>query len=576
MLWSGEKTDRADGRMRRRDGRGQAWRCLICVMFGFLMAVLLTAGAFYAADEPELLSPAIIAVKLAVWTLFMGALCFGVLLLADLYESKTGKRDDNTGKRDDNTGKHGGAPAVRAGERISAPVLFLLLYVLNGICWLPVFLAVFPGVYSYDASVQVLQFFGGMPVTTHHPVLHTLFLCGCFKLGELLFYSYQAGLAIHSMIQAAVMGAIFTYCIWRMIRNRRPVLLILVSWLFLVANPYIQILTFTTTKDVLFGGALLLAFIFSLDFAREPLRFMARKGEVFRLFFTFFMCCLLRNQGIYVVLFFSVFVILSSSEQVRGTRKLWLACTVCIAAAYLIFSGPVLSAFGVTKGDSREALSVPMQQMARVYHEEPEVMTEEERDYLLHLIPQEYLDSYVRVNADPVKSGFQTEVLKADPAKFLRVWLSLGRKAPMVYVDSFCMGNWGYWYPFKSQYWIHYIYFDGAFMEAPYNVLNIHRSSRFPRYENVLREISMTPAFDAVPVLGVVLNQAFPFWLVMFAALFLLDRRKKRILLPLALLFGYWGTLLLGPVTSVRYAFPLMICVPVLLEQFFSYIDDKG
>ena len=33
------------------------------------------------------------------------------------------------------------------------------------------------------------------------------------------------------------------------------------------------------------------------------------------------------------------------------------------------------------------------------------------------------------------------------------------------------------------------------------------------------------------------------------------------------LLLGCWGTLLLGPVVSLRYALPLIYCVPRLLEM---------
>ena len=56
--------------------------------------------------------------------------------------------------------------------------------------YLPVFLAVYPGIYSYDASAQLLQFYGKLPLTTHHPLIHTLYLglavvfyeCGLFPV----------------------------------------------------------------------------------------------------------------------------------------------------------------------------------------------------------------------------------------------------------------------------------------------------------------------------------------------------------------------------------------------------------
>ena len=194
------------------------------------------------------------------------------------------------------------------------------------------------------------------------------------------------------------------------------------------------------------------------------------------------------------------------------------------------------------------------------------LLTEEEKNYIETVIDPLALEAYVRVNADPVKSGFRTEVLTQDPGKFLSVWSSVGRKNPDHYFDSFCMGNWGYWYPGQSQYWIHYILFDGAFLEPEYNILNIHRNSHFPVLEQKLREITLTPVFDSVPLLSFFLNQAFPFWLMLTAALWSIWKKKYRNLFPLLLICGYWGTLLLGPVTSLRYALPLIYCVPRMAE----------
>ena len=99
----------------------------------------------------------------------------------------------------------------------------------------------------------------------------------------------------------------------------------------------------------------------------------------------------------------------------------------------------------------------------RVWHEAPESLTREEKAYIETLILPEALDGYVRVNADPVKSGFQTNVVKEDPLKFVGTWAGIGAKEPLIYLDSFLMGNWGYWYPGETQYWISYIMFDGAF-----------------------------------------------------------------------------------------------------------------
>ncbi|MBQ9862485.1 MAG: hypothetical protein IJM28_01100, partial [Lachnospiraceae bacterium] len=43
------------------------------------------------------------------------------------------------------------------------------------ILWLPVYLAYFPGVFSYDISLQTGMIIENEPFTSQQPVLHTLF-----------------------------------------------------------------------------------------------------------------------------------------------------------------------------------------------------------------------------------------------------------------------------------------------------------------------------------------------------------------------------------------------------------------
>lgn len=518
----------------------------ICAVFGFFMGIMTILGVHYSRNEPVtgsfFASLLLTAAASALYAVLLNL--FFTLILPD--GEKTARRP-------------GG------GESFSW-FPFWPLFFLTGAVYVPVFLAVYPGIYSYDASVQVLQVFGEMPLSTHHPLLHTFFFCGCLKLGELLFGSYQAGMAIHSVCQSALMAAIFSLTLSRMYRRGASRLLLAVSWLFLALNPYLAVFSFVTTKDVLFGGFFLLAFDWALELTASPERFLASRRKTAVFFAAVLIMCLFRNQGIYVFLFFTLFFLIRLRRLPRKTAGAFLLPALAVTLAWYLLSGPLPSAFGVEKGDAREMLCVPMQQLARVYHEAPELLTEEETAYIEELIDPAALDQYVRINADPVKSGFRTEVLKEDPGRFLRNWAAIGLRHPRIYLESFFMGNWGYWYPGDSQYWINYILFDGAFTDETYNVLHITRSSHFPALESWLRSITLTPAFQSVPVLSFLLNQAFPFWLMLTSAAFLIWKRRTTLLPALALILGYWGTLLLGPVTALRYALPLVYCVPLMAE----------
>ena len=61
--------------------------------------------------------------------------------------------------------------------------------------WLPVFLGLYPGVFSYDVLAQVIQ--GAQsPYAQNHPLLHTLLLNALLQHGN-------AGMAAYSLLQMA-------------------------------------------------------------------------------------------------------------------------------------------------------------------------------------------------------------------------------------------------------------------------------------------------------------------------------------------------------------------------------------
>lgn len=66
------------------------------------------------------------------------------------------------------------------GERRGRAFLFYSLLIF--FCWLPIFLAYYPSVFAYDAEGQLYQVIA-KDYSTHHPLLHTLFLGAFFRLG---------------------------------------------------------------------------------------------------------------------------------------------------------------------------------------------------------------------------------------------------------------------------------------------------------------------------------------------------------------------------------------------------------
>ena len=103
---------------------------------------------------------------------------------------------------------------------------FFLIWAIIFICWIPVFLASFPGIYGYD-SLYDHQLFA------HHPIIHTLYLYGTIMLGKILFDNYAYGMAIYSISQMLIMSAIFAYICRYLVKLRTPAIFQILAILFL-------------------------------------------------------------------------------------------------------------------------------------------------------------------------------------------------------------------------------------------------------------------------------------------------------------------------------------------------------
>ena len=70
-------------------------------------------------------------------------------------------------------------PGLKAGSvflrNLKTWQVFPASLVLIVLCWLPAYLAYYPGICSYDTTIQLAQIVEG-PFNDHHPIAHTLLL----------------------------------------------------------------------------------------------------------------------------------------------------------------------------------------------------------------------------------------------------------------------------------------------------------------------------------------------------------------------------------------------------------------
>lgn len=451
------------------------------------------------------------------------------------------------------------------GKEYDSPRVFAFYTVVILLCWLPVFLAYYPSVFAYDAEGQLYQVLAH-DYSTHHPLLHTLFLGAFFKLGENLPGSYSSGMALHSIVQMFFMAMILGYVLTVLYRERTSWVMRLLLLLFYALFPANSVLAVSTTKDVLFSGLVLLYVVKLYQWSNGNCKMT--KGFILPFVLISVTMLLFRNNAVYAWLVCQPFLFYSA-----GKRKVLKRYAAIAAATFFLFclgSAGLKAAVSAQSGSPREMLSVPLQQMARtrVMHEEE--IDDEMRQKLDAYLPSEWVfAAYNPYLADPVKNR---AVIHDDPAGLMKTWVQLGMQFPMTYVDAFLDNSIGYWYlADKTHSTIYgvgtesgfgYLSTDNRTMPAGCEII---RHSYLPGLRAFMERIVSDNEYQKIPVVSVIFAPAFYWWMLCFYIAFFLYRKEYGMLVPVIFLSAYYLTLLLSPTVLVRYMYPFLLCSPMML-----------
>ena len=101
-------------------------------------------------------------------------------------------------------------------KKYSRLKLFAIAFIVIFICWIPYFLALYPGILTADSISQFSSFVNGFNIVSdHHPVIHTVFMGITYKIGYFIFHSVNAATSFVSIAQMMFMASIFSYlCVW--------------------------------------------------------------------------------------------------------------------------------------------------------------------------------------------------------------------------------------------------------------------------------------------------------------------------------------------------------------------------
>lgn len=437
-------------------------------------------------------------------------------------------------------------------ERWWLPMMWLLYFV----SFLPAFLGSFPGLFAADAPNQVGWTFSGW-LTAHHPLLHTGILCGIFSISRSLGWSDNTAAAIYTVLQIAALSGIFAWLSRFLKKEKAPYWLQVGTVLFLCLFPFHGMMAVYTTKDTIFAGLFVLCLIQVYRMCVHPAEYFAGYRHLLFGGCCFILLFLFRNNGWHTMLLCIPFLLVYLRQYWKKLSLLF----VMLLLVNQIYNGPLLSLIGAEPGNAREAYSVIMQTLGRTYVAGGDIRPDE-MDVIRPIMSEETLAQYTPDLSDSIKNYFHTETFEENKGEFLKTWLKIGLRNKKIYIDGFLNTTDAFWYPDTEEEYLEFVCFDIEKENPAYPHVQMEPVSQ--GCYNFYRAIGSDAVFRHIPIVRELLSMGLYFWLMVFAALYVLYRKEYGKLVWMLPFWTYMGTSLFGPTALLRYAYPVMLAAPLL------------
>lgn len=431
--------------------------------------------------------------------------------------------------------------------------------------WLPVLLAYYPGIFAYDASNQVTQVLTGS-YSTHHPLLHTLLLGGLFRLGHALGDN-NLGVLLYSLVQMGIVAWAISWALAYMRKKGLPWSCYIFLMAFYIFFPVNAMLAISTTKDILFAAFCLIVVVFLMKTSEQP-ELWEKRGLFVGGCLALSGMMLFRNNAMYACILCCPFLCLLYKQYWKKYLG-WILVGLAITMGVNLGLGMLLQP---EKGSIVEMLSVPLQQMARAGYYHGEEMEAELTEELYYFIPKEVVSQYAQNGADMVKNFIEGNRIKEELFRFIKLYIQLGADYPREYLDAFACLTQGFWYMEDTSH--AQIYGVGMESRLGYMLTNyktmpegyeVTHVSFLPQLEYLLEKLFSDNKYLEIPVLAVAFSPAFWGWVLLGYFFWQMYHKHYHALIPILLLTCYHLTLLLGPVCIVRYVYPVIVCMPVVV-----------
>ena len=431
-------------------------------------------------------------------------------------------------------------------------VFWFTFLVIVAIDFVYLFLDEYPGHVITDAVDQITQGYTGV-YSNNHPFWHTLWMELVLSAGYAIFRDPNTAVAVFSVQQVLFVAACMAYAVMTLYQARMPKWILGLAIAAYAVLPYNIVYSITLGKDIPFsmGCLVLVVALYRL------LSSMDRKKWISYLLLGLasVVLCLSRTNGVLVLLMTALASLLYLLK--RDKKVVLILAGVLILC--LILNGPVLTVLGIRETDFTEALSIPLQQLARVVYEECP-LTEEETALLSRIFDLEKIPSiYESWLSDPIKMELRkndVEYFRENFEEYIQLWFRLGRKYPGEYVKAWVDQTRGYW---NGGYEYHQ--YVEMMEENPFGMVKTSGNNIIAKLIYLYLGLSRHSVFFQ-PLLSIGLHV----WILVVCFFLNLRKKRKEFILAVPSLCIILGLLIGTPVfAEFRYSYAVFLTCPVLV-----------
>ena len=461
--------------------------------------------------------------------------------------------------------------------------MFLIVCGIFVLCWIPYMIIMFPGAMNADTRDQVAQITGTEQFcftarmiqqntpdflwNNNHPVLFTLIL-KCFVMFGGVLGSYSWGFEIYSILQSLAFAAAIAYLLTKLRSYGFSRRIIGGFAAFFALNPLFPLYGMTIMKDIPFTIALIFVSVWLYEIVSG--KRLAGIKECLLLGGVLLVMMMFRNNGFFMAVLAIPFLIFLLWKERRKMLRLVGTFLVSILVCKVAISGLLFSALGIGSGSTGEMFSVPFQQTARYIKEYRDEITPEEERSILGVLNtggtlDEIADLYEPYRADMVKQRYNPQSTGTDMKNYVHVWVKQFLKHPDVYVQAY-LNLIHCWFGMEGTADnIYYMNVDPFIQKM---------------LDGVIEPQALAPARSAVngyaafldncPVTSWLLEFSVYTWIYIILLVVMVLRRKRDAFLTAVMLYANYLICLAGPVGYMRYAIPMIVCLPLVTVLTFN------